>query len=921
MASVEAYSDRLELVSAKCLVVCDGANQIAVDAARALQLNVFSTTDVLNSSKPLASSSSLSSSLSSLPDDEMMILLTSGTTDALPKMVPLTHAQVLTRRSSGATVIPVRDDDVFLSMMPLTGYAPLCKLVRALCAGACVVRAPRFLDGFSFLQWIERWRVTYFGGVPSVHELVCAAAEMCEARGDTLPSSVRFFFSAGTAMSSDVGRALRRLLRCQTVAVYGSSECGMMMSRVATSERPVFAVPAGVDDWPELALLHADATWTRLGADAGRRGLSGELMARGPTVTRGYARNDAANAQALLDVADGGAPFFRTGDLARASLDADSGSLRVELVGRSKEMINRGGKNVSPFELEQCLLAHDGVEKAVAFPLRHARLGEAIGVAIVRNRESGGVGDVDNGAFLRDIDRVARETLAPSHRPDRVFVVDAIPVDARSGKVARLRLADALGVQSGAADGGQSDGDKEGGDGKGETATSTWYASMLGADQLASLMSSGWDSMRFLGTAIKAKQALSARLNASMWLWLLAVCMEHSARNVRDSGLIDADSHKLIFGGAVVFNLLVLPNQALTLCKGWADSVNPVARTWRQFAAGTIDMLAQLALYYVALFPLINRYAYPCNEGIFYWSYFSLLFYRLVHFALPPRVEAHWLWRGALLLLSLSAYLYTHALPIDVLRAHLVTARYTGAQISAVKIAHAVAAHWIFYEIAYARHFVDLGALAAPSLSWRRRIVAALTALAGCAAFVYARQALFPFVRYSARSGPTFYRYSHRYAAQSAFAAAEWLSTALPAQWGDAITECLLRRDSWCLRAISVGALPLFSLVRIAFLVPFTWAVLNLSPTSDWFSRHFSFSIANALHLALYIPMMSLVGVGMEAVKSVATYLAVDPSTRDFAVLLSIPPIIVIEFLLIGHLPFLLCAPIRLVVNRIKPNK
>ena len=94
-------------------------------------------------------------------------------------------------------------------------------------------------------------------------------------------------------------------------------------------------------------------------------GETGEIVIRGPNVTRGYENNPAANAEAFAD------GWFRTGD--QGWIDAD-GYLR--LTGRLKELINRGGEKIAPREVDEVLLAHPAVRQAVCFAVAHAQLGE-----------------------------------------------------------------------------------------------------------------------------------------------------------------------------------------------------------------------------------------------------------------------------------------------------------------------------------------------------------------------------------------------------------------------------------------------------------------------------------------------------------------------------------------------------------------
>jgi len=145
----------------------------------------------------------------------------------------------------------------------------------------------------------------------------------------------------------------------------------------------------------------------------------GEVAIRGPGVTGGYVANAEANAQSFF-----GDDWFRTGD--RGRFDAD-GYLVLE--GRIKELINRGGEKISPFEIEDVLVRHPLVADAVAFSIPDSLYGEEVGAAVVLSGES-------EEAELR---AWAAERLASFKVPRRIFVLDEIP-RTPTGKLQRARI-------------------------------------------------------------------------------------------------------------------------------------------------------------------------------------------------------------------------------------------------------------------------------------------------------------------------------------------------------------------------------------------------------------------------------------------------------------------------------------------------
>ena len=158
------------------------------------------------------------------------------------------------------------------------------------------------------------------------------------------PASLRFVRSCSSALVAGPHAARRGdASACPMLEAYGMTEASHQMASnpLPPGQRKPGSV--GVPSGVEIRIV--DSAWPR-----DRQGRSGEVVIRGPGVTAGYLDNPKANAESFFD------GWFRTGD--RGSFDAD-GYLRLE--GRLKEMILRGGENISPYEIEEVLLGHPAV--------------------------------------------------------------------------------------------------------------------------------------------------------------------------------------------------------------------------------------------------------------------------------------------------------------------------------------------------------------------------------------------------------------------------------------------------------------------------------------------------------------------------------------------------------------------------------
>jgi acyl-CoA synthetase (AMP-forming)/AMP-acid ligase II len=176
----------------------------------------------------------------------------------------------------------------------------------------------------------------------------------------------------------------------------------------------------GVAAGPEVAIMD-ESTGSLLS-----KGDIGEVVIRGPNVTPGYEANPEANAKAFTN------GWFRTGD--QGYLDGEG---YLQLTGRLKELINRGGEKISPLEVDVVLMDHPAVQQCVTFALPHDKLGEEVAAAVVLRE-----GSICAERELRDF---AAQRLADFKVPRKIVIVAEIPKGA-SGKLQRIGLAAKLGL-------------------------------------------------------------------------------------------------------------------------------------------------------------------------------------------------------------------------------------------------------------------------------------------------------------------------------------------------------------------------------------------------------------------------------------------------------------------------------------------
>jgi acyl-CoA synthetase (AMP-forming)/AMP-acid ligase II len=203
---------------------------------------------------------------------------------------------------------------------------------------------------------------------------------------------------------------LESYLEVPVLEAYGMTEASHEMA--ANPLPPGKRVPGsvGVPTGAEIRIVDEQ------GADAAD-GVPGEVAVRGPGVIDGYLGNEQANAESFRD------GWFRTGDRGRF----DDGYLTLD--GRIKEVIIRGGENISPLEVEAVLGLHPAVSEAVVYGIPDAKYGQLVGAAVVPASE----------LSEADVLTHCKQHLAPFKIPSVVHVVETIPRTA-TGKVQRMRM-------------------------------------------------------------------------------------------------------------------------------------------------------------------------------------------------------------------------------------------------------------------------------------------------------------------------------------------------------------------------------------------------------------------------------------------------------------------------------------------------
>jgi acyl-CoA synthetase (AMP-forming)/AMP-acid ligase II len=351
-----------------------------------------------------------------LADDTALVLHTSGTTSR-PKIVPLTHANLIASARNIVRTLRLSPEDCCLNVMPLFHiHGLVAAILASLASGGSVFCAPGF-NALKFFAWMEEARATWYTAVPTMHQAILARAPRNEAVIREVP--LRLIRSSSASLPAPVFAELESTFGCPVIEAYSMTEAAHQMTsnQLPPGRRKPGTV--GVTAGPEVRIM--DQAGGLLNA-----GEIGEVVIRGPNVTNGYENNPAANEQAFAH------GWFHTGD--QGFMDED-GFLRI--TGRLKEIINRGGEKIAPVEVDEVLMAHPAVLQAVTFAMPHDMLGEDVAAAIVLREGA--------AATERELRDHVSSRLAEFKVPRRIVIVPDIPKGA-TGKLQRIGLAQKLGL-------------------------------------------------------------------------------------------------------------------------------------------------------------------------------------------------------------------------------------------------------------------------------------------------------------------------------------------------------------------------------------------------------------------------------------------------------------------------------------------
>jgi len=388
------------------LIVCEtsqGTNS-GIDVTKlSIYPKLKSFTEVINSGE-------LSFVGPSLEDEEVAVILyTSGTTGK-PKGAMLIHMNLYSNARDVAEYLKISEQDSVITTLPMFHVFCMTVALNApLMSGGTMLIVPKFSPKEIF-QIASEHQATVFAGVPTMYNFLL---QYPDGNPEDL-SSLRLCISGGAAMPVALLKSFEKKFNVLVSEGYGLSEASPVTC-FNPLDRPRKPGSIGTN------IVNVENKVVDENGDEVPVGQVGELIVRGPNVMKGYYKMPEESAATLRN------GWLYTGDLAK--MDEEG---YYYIVDRKKDMINVGGYNVYPREVEEVLYNHPGVVEVAVFGVPDLNLGEAVVCYVVKKEE-----DLTEENLLD----YCREHLAKYKLPSKIEFLEELPKNT-TGKILRRALKD-----------------------------------------------------------------------------------------------------------------------------------------------------------------------------------------------------------------------------------------------------------------------------------------------------------------------------------------------------------------------------------------------------------------------------------------------------------------------------------------------
>ncbi|MDT5138186.1 MAG: hypothetical protein QOD58_2448 [Mycobacterium sp.] len=363
-----------------------------------------------------------SSSPEGLRHDDAMIMFTGGTT-GLPKMVPWTHDNIVGSVRAIIAGYQLGPQDATMAVMPLYhGHGLISALLSTLASGGTVLLPARGkFSAHTFWDDINAVGATWYTAVPTIHQILLE--RIATGRTESPRAALRFIRSCSAPLTPEVAQALQAEFSAPVLCAFGMTEATHQVASTGIDQDVNPALLTGLvgrSTGPEIRIAGPDGQPVAPGA-------VGEVWLRGRTVVRGYLGDPKITAANFTE------GWLRTGDLGTLS---EAGDLSIR--GRIKELINRGGEKISPERVEGVLANQPNILEVAVFGVPHPMYGEAVAAVIVPR---------DAAPTAEELTEFCRDRLAPFEIPASFQVAAELPHTAK-GSLDRRAVSERFGRQA-----------------------------------------------------------------------------------------------------------------------------------------------------------------------------------------------------------------------------------------------------------------------------------------------------------------------------------------------------------------------------------------------------------------------------------------------------------------------------------------